>query len=545
MRRLFCAHYTNPSLNALFIMVRKISQRLSLLNIFTALAIIKSVKRNTIQRKDNTLRNFRKSAKAAASYSVFALLLLLALISSCGRDELLESDPASKLEFSRDTIIFDTVFTTIGTATRNLRVYNPHRRTIRISEIRLARGESSPFRLNIDGQPAFVAKDLEIAPRDSMFIFIRANINPAAQNNPLIETDSIVFLTNSNLQDVKLVAWGQDAHFYTNAIVASDYVFSNDKPHVIYGFLAVDSLYTLTITAGTQLHFHRGSFMLIYRDATLKVLGTLDEPVVFQSDRTEAYYRDLPGQWGHPLAGVCIYLYPGSINNEVHHAIIKNGIVGIQVDTLGNSPNPTLKLYNSQIRNMSGIGLLARGTHVEAGNTVIANCGESAIAILYGGEYDFRHMTIGNYWNRSARKNPSVFINNYYYFNGQEIARDLTKAYFGNSVIYGNLQDELGLDPATTAQFNYTFDHCFIRSQMNVSGDENFLAVTMNVDPLFIDKSLHNLMPDTLSPMINYGSYQVISNSPFGLEFDIMGKNRMQNEGPDLGAYEFVLNPGR
>jgi len=491
------------------------------------------------------VKNIGKFIQGASAYALVALSLLVMAIGSCGRDDLLETDPASKLQFSRDTIIFDTVFTTVGTATRNLRVYNPHSRTIRISEIRLARGESSPFRLNIDGQPAFVAHGLEIAAKDSMFIFIRANINPVGQNHPLIETDSIVFLTNTNLQDVKLVAWGQDAHFYTNAIVASDYVFSNDKPHVIYGFLAVDSLYTLTITAGTQLHFHRGSFMLVYRDATLKVFGTKEEPVVFQSDRTEAYYRELPGQWGHLNAGVCIYLYPGSINNEIHYAEIKNGIVGIQVDTLGNSSAPTLKLYNSQIRNMSGIGLLARGTHVEAGNTVIANCGESAIAILYGGEYDFRHMTIGNYWNRSARKNPSVFINNYYYFNGQEIARDLTKAYFGNSIIYGNLQDELGLDRATTAQFNYTFDHCFIRSQMHISGDENFVAVSLNVDPLFIDKAAHNLMPDTLSPVINYGNYEVISNSPFNLSFDIKGQSRLSDEGPDLGAYEFVLNPRR
>ena len=470
--------------------------------------------------------------------SVFAAFLLL-LINACDRRDVFETSPDSKLEFSRDTIIFDTVFTTIGTATRNLRVYNPHNRSIRISEIRLARGDNSPFRLNIDGKPASVMQDVEIAANDSMFIFVRANIDPNDFGSPLIETDSIVFLTNNNYQDVKLVAWGQDAYFYTNTIVGSDYTFSNDKPHVIYGFLAVDSLYTLTVTAGTQLHFHRGSFLLIYRDATLRVLGTKDQPVVFQSDRTEMYYRELPGQWGHPLAGVCIYLYPGSINNEIHHAIIKNGIVGIQADTLGNSSNPTLKLYNSQIRNMSGIGLLARGSHVEAGNTVIANCGESAIAILYGGEYDFRHMTIGNYWNRSARQSPSVFINNYYFHDGAEISRNLTKAYFGNSIIYGNTPDELLLDKGTSGEFNYTFDHCFIRTRINISEDPNFTAVTQNEDPLFIDPGIHNLIPDTLSPVINIGSMDVLLYAPFNLNSDINGVSRTSDEGPDLGAYEF------
>lgn len=487
--------------------------------------------------------SFKRFIPGRLTTHLLAFSVLLILIAACNRDEKIDTNPDSKIAFSSDTIIFDTVFTSIGTATRNLRVYNPHSRTIKISEIRLARGQNSPFRLNIDGQAAFVATDLEIAGKDSIFIFIRANIDPANQNSPLIETDSIIFLTNGNIQDVKLVAWGQDAYFYTNAIVASNYTFNNDKPHVVYGFLAVDSLFTLTVTAGTQLHFHRGSFMLVYRDATLKVLGTSDQPVVFQSDRTEMYYRNLPGQWGHSAAGVCIYFYPGSINNEIHHAVIKNGVVGIQADTLGNSTAPTLKLYNSEIRNMSGVGLLARGTHVEAGNVVIANCGESAISILYGGSYDFRHMTIGNYWNKSARSTPSVFINNYFVAGGTTYVRDLIKAYFGNCIIYGNSQDELEFDLSTTALTNYTFENCFIRTRKNLSTDPGFISCTVNEDPKFMDKAIHNLMPDTLSPVINQGSFGIIQNALFNLQTDIRGVSRISDEGPDIGAYEFVLEP--
>jgi hypothetical protein len=470
----------------------------------------------------------------------FLMILLIGFITSCDRRDLLETDPASKLEFSRDTIIFDTVFTTIGTATRNLRVHNPHSRKIRISEIRLARGQNSPFSLNVDGQPMpdFV-QDLDVAPGDSMFVFIRANIDPTDQSGPLIETDSIVFITNNNQQDVKLVAWGEDAYFYPNILLQGDLELGNDKPHVFYGVAIVDTTSTLTISAGARLHFHRGSFMAVLQNASLRVMGTLDEPVIFQGDRREMYYRNLPGQWGHPSAGVCIYLAPGSINNEIRHTIIKNGIVGIQVDTLGNSSEPTLRLFNSEIRNMSGIGLLARGTHVEAGNSVIANCGENAIAILYGGEYDFRHMTIGNYWNRTARQEPAVFINNYFFFENDVFARDLIKAYFGNSIIYGNLQDELGLDPAENGLFNFTFDHCFIRTNMNVSGDPNFIAVTINENPLFTDTSIHDLIPDTLSQVINAGSIHVINEAPFNLTHDIRGISRFASEAPDLGAYEF------
>ena len=47
-----------------------------------------------------------------------------------------------KLEFSLDTLRFDTVFTERGSATRILKVYNPNDESVRISRIALERGEA-------------------------------------------------------------------------------------------------------------------------------------------------------------------------------------------------------------------------------------------------------------------------------------------------------------------------------------------------------------------------------------------------------------------
>lgn len=474
---------------------------------------------------------------------VAILLLWLWIISACSSREKFSDDPNLKLKFSADTVLFDTVFTTLGTATHLLTVYNTEKKWVKVSSIRLARGMASPFRLNIDGQATLLATDVEIAPKDSLFIFIRATIDPNNQSGMMIETDSILFSVNNNMQDVKLVAWGEDAYFYRNAVIKSNFTLCKDKPHVIYGFLAVDSLYTLTITQGARLHFHHNSFMLIYRDATLKVLGTKEEPVVFQGDRTEFYYRELPGQWGHRDAGTCIYFYPGSINNEIHYAIIKNGVIGIQADTIGRSPAPTLRIYNSEIRNMLGIGLLARGTYLEAGNLVVANCGTHAIALMYGGTYDFRHTTIGNFWTKTARQSPSLFINNFYRYNNQVIARNLVKAYFGNSIVYGNLNEELGFEASNLAAFNYNFDFCFVKTTQNISANPLFSNCSRNVDPKFKDIKIHKLEPDTLSPLINKGSLHIVQQSPFIITRDIKGISRINDAAPDPGAYEYT--PGR
>jgi len=151
------------------------------------------------------------------SYSRFftiflALLLVSTAFWSC-RDDAIDSDPSLRLEFSRDSLLFDTVFTTLGSATRSFKVYNRHSQRIRISTVRLAEGSQSYYRMNVDGRSGTVLHDIDIEARDSIFVFVEVTVDPVNQNLPLTIVDSIEFNTNQNIQDVKLVAWGQDAHF--------------------------------------------------------------------------------------------------------------------------------------------------------------------------------------------------------------------------------------------------------------------------------------------------------------------------------------------
>lgn len=468
------------------------------------------------------------------------LLILLGITGifmlSCTKDDPIDESPSIKLTFSEDTILFDTVFTTVGTATQVFKIYNPSDNKIKISSVKLGRGSQSPYRFNIDGIAATEIKDLELEGKDSAFVFVKVTIDPNNDNAPLIQQDSLVFQTNSNIQDVKLIAWGQDAYFYNRGIISSDYVFEADKPHVIYNYLVVDSLYTLEVLAGARIHLHPGAFILVYNSASLKIRGTAENPVVIEGDRLEDYYKELPGQWGR------IWLYAGSINNEIDYAIIKNGETGIQVDTVGNSTNPTLKLTNSIIYNMSGAGILAQGTTIEAANSVIANCGSYALALTLGGSYDFRHCTIGNYWNY-FQKNSGLILNNYYIdVNENRQNRPLEKAYFGNCVIYGENDEELTLDKSPdNITFNYTFDHCLIKTELNVS-DEHYINPVKNQEPWFRDPYKGNFEPDsTLSSVINKGSLEVVNGSPIILTHDILQRSRTSDEAPDLGAYEFQV----
>ena len=184
----------------------------------------------------------------------FSLLLMMAILLVNCRKENLLTDSSAKLNFSVDTVLFDTVFTSIGSTTYLLKAYNPHDQAIEVSNIQLEDGSSSQYRINVDGVNGFSHTDVSILPNDSIFIFVEVTIDPASLDLPFIVEDNLVFQTNGNEQIVNLVAWGQDAHFHGSlndiTVLESNAEWSNDKPHVIYGIVAVDSSECLLINAG-------------------------------------------------------------------------------------------------------------------------------------------------------------------------------------------------------------------------------------------------------------------------------------------------------
>ena len=85
-----------------------------------------------------------------------------------------------------------------------------------ISSIYLANLNSEGvYRINVDGFPGTHTENVKIAANDSIYIFVEATINPVGSNLPYLVTDSLIFVTNGKTQNVDLVAYGQNANFYT------------------------------------------------------------------------------------------------------------------------------------------------------------------------------------------------------------------------------------------------------------------------------------------------------------------------------------------
>ena len=481
--------------------------------------------------------------------SILFVLTVLVFTFSCRKDKI-STDSSDMLSFSTDTVMFDTVFATIGSTTQRLKLYNNSNNTINISSIYLDGGANSQFRINVDGVSGNSHSDVEIEGHDSLFVFVEVTIDPNSILSPFVVEDKINFITNGNHQNVHLVAWGQNAHYFTpknfvsglpnytcldgdcgNGNPPINTTWINDKPYVIYGFLVIDSLDKLTIDPGVRVHLHNNSGIWVYKDGNIQVNGTQADPVTFQGTRLEYAWQDVPGQWDR------IWINEGSVDNVFNYAIIKNAFIGIQAETLPFYPSSptssnTLRLNGCVIHNNSAVGILATNYKITDTNSVITNSGQYNLLVKGGGDYQFNHTTLADYWSEGTRQSSSVYLQNYYTdINGATQVRDITAANFNNSIIHGDQDVEFDYDVLAPGSINFTFDHCILKTTNSTSGG-NYINMIVNPSgTIFVDKSLHDYHLTAGSPAINAGFVS-------GVTTDHDGNTR--DAQPDLGAYEYI-----
>ncbi|RTY73515.1 hypothetical protein EKM05_05850 [Flavobacterium sp. GSP27] len=476
------------------------------------------------------------------------------------------------LAFSKDTIYLDTVFSNIGSSTYRLKVFNKSKNDITIPTIKLGKGLSSKYRMTVDGMQGTEGKiftNVALLAKDSLYIFIETTANSTDANpNDFLYTDQIQFDSGENRQNVELVTLIQDAVFlypkrFTNGttetlpigdqkidgfyldendpVNGNELQFTNDKPYVIYGYAAVPSNKTATFEAGTRVHFHANSGLIVTNDASININGTvsitdkLENEVIFEGDRLETNFSDVPGQWG------TIWLTDGSTNNTLNHLTIKNATIGLLIQ---NNDGSTVSIKNTQIYNSSTFGILAQTAKINGENIVINNAGLASLACTYGGNYSFTHSTFNNNWNSSQQ--VAVLINNYILGAIPEV-KDLTAATFNNCIIYGSYSNEMSLNKKTGATFEYQFNNCLIKfdntsNQFATNPDYQFStdtahynAILLNKDPKFFNITQNKFNINETSAAFAKG------NSAYLIPLDITGNTRSLP--PDLGAYQNKVFP--
>ena len=79
----------------------------------------------------------------------------------------------------------------MGSSTHRVMVYNPNANAVNIDQVSIQHGDY--FYINLDGENNIDnLRNIAIRGGDSLFLFVRANIDPQDENSPVLIEDKIM-----------------------------------------------------------------------------------------------------------------------------------------------------------------------------------------------------------------------------------------------------------------------------------------------------------------------------------------------------------------
>ena len=482
---------------------------------------------------------------------LYIVLLLLGLV-SC-RETIVSNDPTLKLRFSHDVILFDTVFTSMGSSTKRVMVYNPNENALCIEQVSMRDGKY--FHINLDGENNLdELRNITLRGGDSLFLFVRVCIDPLNENSPVLIEDNIAFCVNGNMQNINLQAYGQNVEKIrsdSGLVVYQHLTLTDDKPYLLYDTIAIAG--NLTIQAGTTIYMHAGAMIYAFGNVTAE--GTQDTPIIFRGDRTDMLFDSVPyrmasGQWNG------IYLiHDKRIEKQPKYQLNFVNILSGSIGLYANSEEtdtaycPQLTLQNSRIHNHSIYGLVLQNVNAEVVNCEISNCASYCV-YLAGGNHQFVHNTIAAYYgypytNLNIHQNivpedvAAVYINNL----SKNMAK--TNSSFCNCIITGARPNNLVVATPFNEYYTGDFIGNYLRADSlqlpkarnNTYASKSDTTVFRNIYYLYEKYHYYDFQLDSLSPARGVADSAItVSKETFTI--DRIGQKRKAK--PDAGCYEYI-----
>ena len=471
------------------------------------------------------------------------VLLYISLISvflvACNEDTGFSSSPSLRLEFSCDTVSFDTLFTEVISPTAKFVVRNRNENALRISSVQLSGGAASSFSVLVDGQYGSLMHDLEIRAKDSIYVLASVSVGRNGADVPLMEKDSLVFTLESGVQQsVLLLAYGRDVTFLRGENIVADTVLAPGH-YVVYDSLTVAQGATLSLVPGATLYFHDKAFMKVA--GRLNAEGRADAPIVFRGDRTDKMfsylpYDRIPGQWDG------ITFTSTSNGNRLAYCDIHSANYGIKVEQ-GDTVQNRIDIESSKLQNFHGNALELVMARATAANSLFANAQGNCVKVV-GGDVRFLHCTIANFYVWRQRDVALALHNSI-----EDAPAPLRGALFANCVIAGSKDDEVmgyltAFGDTVPDAVNYRFENSLINTTN--TADSCFMNITYDsIDVSPFGKEHFRLIDHDI---FDYDFHLTAESSARGrasdeylesLPVDIDGIPRTAGA-VDAGCYQFV-----
>lgn len=464
--------------------------------------------------------------------TIITFLAIIAVslgLASCIEDGF-STSPSDQPVFSTDTLHMGVIFTEEPSPTSRFKVYNPHTKSLSVSDIRLSGENARYFRVNVDGISGSSFADVDIRSKDSIFVFVEATLPEVSANVPTAIEAKLDFTTNGIVSSVVLRADGQNVRRLNAASIETDTRLDASLPYQIFDSLVVAPGTTLTIAPGTTLCFHDKAELIVR--GSLHAEGTAEQPIVMTGDRTGNVVGDISfdimsRQWSG------VYFAPSSTGNKLSHTDIRNTWHGVAVEGDGETESPALTMLNCRLHNSAGLVLEAVHSAVEATGCEFAE-GGAGLVYLHGGRHSFNHCTFANNYLFAAISGPALGFGHL----GTDPKTGLDDGsglpYLAttvtNSIIYGLGAD---LSHGDLTGTDVRLHRCLIRSEG--SDDDNFTECLWDSDPLYYTVRAdyffdYRLKPE--SPAIG------AADPAFAAPADAYGLAR--GAAPDLGAYVFT-----
>ena len=343
--------------------------------------------------------------------SIFILGALLA-ITSCNDEEIFSLSRADKLTFSTDTVSLDTLFSTTSSSTYQFWVYNLNRSGLRLTNIRLAHGNQTGFRVNVNGTPlngnnGFQASDMPIYHSDSLRVYVEATAPNTGVNAPQAFTEDLIFTLESGVeQRVKLRAWAWDATHFDFLDVRHDTVIdSPSRPIVISKGIKVNEGATLTVKAGTTIYFNHSAGVDVF--GRLVLAGEAGKEVLMRGSRLDKMFDYLPydrvsGQWQG------LHFHGSSYQNQLNYTDIHGCFDGIVCDSSDVS-REKLRLEQVTVHNCQGDGVRLTNSKATLVNTQLTNTLGNCL-VVDGGDVALNACTLAQFYPFDSNRGAALHI---------------------------------------------------------------------------------------------------------------------------------------
>ena len=473
---------------------------------------------------------------------LLTLIWLVGVCVGCSQYRVTD-DPTCKLQFSCDTLCFDTVFTAQGSATMQLMVYNRNAQAVLIDHVSMAEGKA--FLVNVDGEADLSRLTrVQLDGGDSLYVFVRVDVDPTHVNSPVLISDLLSFhLTTGVTQSVVLEAWGQDVQRLGKKggrQYLNNYTFTAEKPYLITDTLIIQG--ALTLAPGATLYMHNGA--CVYALGNVTANGTQDESIKICGDRLDRLFDSVPyrfasGSWN----GLYLIAEQAGIQYRLSYVDILSGNVGLYCYSERKEGLPYLRMDGCRIHNHALYGLVLIHTDALISNSEFSNC-SSYCVYCAGGTHEFVHTTVASYYGytniriQSTPKDDAAAV----YIDNLSKEKPETVTSFYNSIITGWLQNQVVVATPFDQYYPGIFEGNYLKTdtlRMPHAANNTYWQTTDSAEVFrntfyrYKEYVYYDFRLDSLSPAIGIGDSLKAQDYPT----DRVGVSRL-NCRPDAGCYQ-------